>query len=182
MLPNSTGVPLAAVALTCSPEPGVVKTAPRGELTLKKTPGKRFGADDASGTPSQLISRRPEPKLPTAFGFNVPRSVRKLVIAGVIDAASAPLAEVMTGAEWAAWARPRSAIERQALLVDSSPVSSACTATSHPGPSTPLKSSRCSGVPQGAGAGQRSSPAGPDLTRARGPQFVIEHRIGWLLD
>ena len=76
MLPNSTGVPLAAVALTWKPVPPVVKTTPRGEFVLKKLGGNRFGAENASGTPSQLISRRPLPKEPATFGFKVPRSDR----------------------------------------------------------------------------------------------------------
>ena len=37
MFPNSMGVPVEfpAVALTWKPVPGVLKTTPRGELTLK---------------------------------------------------------------------------------------------------------------------------------------------------
>ena len=42
-----------------SPVPGVKNTTQRGELLLKKFAGSRFGAERASGTPSQLISRRP---------------------------------------------------------------------------------------------------------------------------
>jgi hypothetical protein len=63
MLPNSTAL-IPALALTWKPVPGVEKTTPRGELTLKKVAGRAFGAEKASGTPSQLISRRPLPKLP----------------------------------------------------------------------------------------------------------------------
>ena len=64
MLPNSIGVPLAAVALTWNPVPGVENTTPRGLFTLKKLAGRLFGAAEASGTPSQLISRRaPVPSL-----------------------------------------------------------------------------------------------------------------------
>ena len=74
MLSNSIGAGLAA--LTWNPLPWVEKTTPRGELTLKKSAGKRLGAEKAAGTPSQLISRRPEPSDPTTFGLRVPRSVR----------------------------------------------------------------------------------------------------------
>jgi len=42
---------------------------------LKKLAGRRFGAANASGTASQLISRRPLPKEPATLGFKVPRSV-----------------------------------------------------------------------------------------------------------
>ncbi len=37
---------------------------PPGELLLKKFAGNRFGAEKASGTPSQLISRRPVGNVP----------------------------------------------------------------------------------------------------------------------
>src|SRR3977135_4440184 len=77
MLPNSTGVPDAAVALTSKPVPGVPKITPRGEFTLKKFAGRLLGAESASGTPSQLISRRPVPKLPITLGFSVPSDVLK---------------------------------------------------------------------------------------------------------
>src|SRR6266481_1813634 len=60
MLSNWIGA-TPALALTWKPVPGVPKTTPRGELTLKKFAGRLFGAERASGTPSQLISRRPEP-------------------------------------------------------------------------------------------------------------------------
>jgi len=43
MLPNRTGVPVAAWALTSKPVPGVRKKAPRGELSLKNVAGKEFG-------------------------------------------------------------------------------------------------------------------------------------------
>ncbi|MEJ7669268.1 MAG: hypothetical protein WKH97_11140 [Casimicrobiaceae bacterium] len=56
MLANSTGA-TPALALTWNPVPGVPKTTPRGELTLKKLAGRLLGAESASGTPSQLISR-----------------------------------------------------------------------------------------------------------------------------
>src|SRR5215470_2121698 len=73
MLPNLTGTPEAAFALTWKPAPGVENTTPRGELTLKKFGGKAFGEKNASGTPSQLISRRPVPNEPATFGLRLPR-------------------------------------------------------------------------------------------------------------
>ena len=75
MLPNSTA-PAAALALTWKPAPGVENTTPRGELLLKKLAGRLLGAASASGTPSQLISRRPEPKLPATLAFSGPRLLR----------------------------------------------------------------------------------------------------------
>src|SRR3954452_3744334 len=65
MLPKSMGA-MPAFALTWKPVPEVAKTTPRGEFTLKKFAGRLFGADSASGTPSQLISRRMPPKEPFA--------------------------------------------------------------------------------------------------------------------
>ena len=82
MFPKSTSVPLAAVALTWNPVPGVEKTTPRRLFELKKLAGRRFGAAKASGTPSQLISRRPVPKEPATFGFSVPSAARKLSTEG----------------------------------------------------------------------------------------------------
>src|SRR4029434_3834539 len=66
MLPNRTGVfvGFASSALTWNPVPGVKKTTPRGELLLKKFAGRLLGAEKASGTPSQLISRRPSGNVP----------------------------------------------------------------------------------------------------------------------
>ena len=59
------------------PVPGVENTTPRGEFTLKKFAGRLFGAADASGTPSQLISRRKPPNDPFAPAVvPPPRSVR----------------------------------------------------------------------------------------------------------
>jgi hypothetical protein len=76
--PKRTGVlvGLESSALTRRAVPGVLNTAPRSELLLKKLPGKSLGAEKLSGTPSQLISRRPLPNDPATFGFSVPRSVR----------------------------------------------------------------------------------------------------------
>src|SRR5215217_1569926 len=90
MLPNRTGVPLAAVALTWKPVPGVLRTAPRGELLLKKLAGRLFGAAEPSGTPSQLISRRPCTNDPAWFGLSAPRSLRKSSTTDWIEAAVAP--------------------------------------------------------------------------------------------
>src|SRR5436309_15641096 len=98
MFPNCTGVPLAAVALTWNPVPGVPKTTPRGEFTLKKLAGRLFGAESASGTPSQLISRRPLPNDPAMFGFRVPREDRKASTVAWIAVESGPEADKVTKA------------------------------------------------------------------------------------
>ncbi len=77
--------------------PGVEKTTPRGEFTLKKFAGKLLGADRASGTPSQLISRRTPPKEPFAPAtVPPPRSTRKASRAAVILAGVVPLADSRT--------------------------------------------------------------------------------------
>ena len=82
-LPNSTGVLVgfAALALTWKPVPvdpaANENTTPRGDVMLKKSAGRLFDADFVSGTPSQLISRRPFANEPALFAFSVPRSVRK---------------------------------------------------------------------------------------------------------
>src|SRR5258706_15765201 len=94
MLPNSTAVPEAALALTCNAVPGVDKTTPRGELTLKKLAGKRFGAEEPSGTPSQLISRRPLPKEPATLALSVPKLVRNASTVAWIPAALRPVPDV----------------------------------------------------------------------------------------
>src|SRR4051794_18232204 len=79
---NSGGAPTAGLPLTLKPAAGPLNTAPRGELTLKKLAGRLFGAERASGTPSQLISRRPVPKEPATFGFRgSPRSARNALTA-----------------------------------------------------------------------------------------------------
>src|SRR5438045_1712140 len=90
MLSNWMGA-IPALALTWKPVPGVLKITPRGELTLKKLAGRLFGAERASGTPSQLISRRRPPKEPFAPAtVPPPRSVRKASRAGVMAAAFEP--------------------------------------------------------------------------------------------
>src|SRR5438477_6035065 len=96
MLPNSTAVPDAAFALTWKPVPGVLKITPRGEFTLKKFAGRLLGAESASGTPSQLISRRPVPKLPATLGFSVPSDVLKASTVDWMPAGLVPEAEKMT--------------------------------------------------------------------------------------
>src|SRR4051794_8465954 len=101
MLPNRTGVPvgLALFALTWKPVPGVEKTAPRGLFTLKKLAGRAFGADCASGTPSQLISRRTPPNDPFSPAVvPPPRSALNWSTVGWIAAALAPTAVRTTGA------------------------------------------------------------------------------------
>src|SRR4030095_15357439 len=86
---------MPALALTWNPVPGGENTAPRGEFTLKKSAGRLFGAESASGTPSQLISRRPLPNEPATLGFNVPRSFRKASTDAAISGAVLPVADTM---------------------------------------------------------------------------------------
>ena len=50
---------LKPLSLTRRPVPPVVNNTPRGDLALKKSPGKVSVLVNAAGTPSQLISRRP---------------------------------------------------------------------------------------------------------------------------
>lgn len=110
MFPNRTAVPEAPVALTAKPVPGVEKTTPRGEFTLKKFAGKEFGAENPSGTPSQLISRRPLPNEPAVFGFSVPSVARNASTCVWIDAAVAPPPATMD------WACPVAAAARSASV------------------------------------------------------------------
>src|SRR5205814_4187133 len=99
-VPNSVGelVGLAAWALTTNPfpsDPGAnPNTTPRGEFLLKKSEGKAFGSAELSGTPSQLISRRPAPPFwtPAWFGFKDPRAARKASTAGWTAGGSGPAA------------------------------------------------------------------------------------------
>src|SRR3990170_3885920 len=70
---------LSRRALTCTPRPGVAKFAPRarGDLgALKKSPGRKLGAANSSGTLSQLISRRPVGFEPASPPLSGPSSVR----------------------------------------------------------------------------------------------------------
>src|SRR5512132_462972 len=88
------------------PVPGVDRTTPRGEFTLKKSAGRRLGSARLSGTPSQLISRRTPPNEPFAPGTVPPpiaaRNASRLAVTvprspdalnGVIIAADAPPAK-----------------------------------------------------------------------------------------
>jgi hypothetical protein len=79
----------------------VENTVPRGEFTLKKSLGSRFGAEKLAGTPSQFISRLPVPKEPATLGFRLPRSVLKAFTVGVIAAASGPDAKKLIDRAWA---------------------------------------------------------------------------------
>src|SRR5262245_66555315 len=98
-LPKSTAVfvGLSLSALTWKPLPGVKNTAPRGELALKKLAGRLFGAEKASGTPSQLISRWPLGNEPATLGFRGPRKARKSSTAAWMSAGTAPDASNPTG-------------------------------------------------------------------------------------
>src|SRR3954452_5232603 len=87
--------PSVVAPLTSNPVPGVEKITPRGEFTLKKVAGRRFGPEKFAGTPSQLISRRSPPKEPFAPAVvPPPRSLRKASLAGVIAAAVVPVADL----------------------------------------------------------------------------------------
>src|SRR5437867_13140459 len=99
MLPNRTGVfvGLESSALTWNPVPGVKKTTPRGELKLKKLAGKLLGAATASGTPSQLISRRPSGNDPPT-PLLAPRNVRKALTVARMSDGLAPDTSKTTGA------------------------------------------------------------------------------------
>src|SRR5215210_2561167 len=96
--PNSAAPDPLPSPDTRNPVPGVENTTPRGEFTLKKFAGREFGDDDASGTPSQLISRRPVPFEPAVFGLSGPSAVRKAATVLWIATAFAPAAENTTGA------------------------------------------------------------------------------------
>src|SRR5262245_35953971 len=99
MLPKRTAVPLAALALFWKPVPGVERTTPRGELELKNPGGRALGASKVSGTASQLISRRPEPKVPMTLGLRPPpRSALKASIAAWMAGPLAPAALRITWA------------------------------------------------------------------------------------
>src|SRR5947199_2195965 len=89
---------MPALALTRTADPGVENTAPRGELTLKKSGGRLLGSARLLGTPSQLISRRPEGKLPATLGLSPPKLARNASTTGDTPAASAPAPWNTTGA------------------------------------------------------------------------------------
>jgi hypothetical protein len=80
-LPKSTGVcvGLTLFALTANLLPAPLEnTAPRGTAVLNRSRGMRLGAASASGTASQLISRRPIPCDPGVEPlFGSPTSARK---------------------------------------------------------------------------------------------------------
>src|SRR5512143_3008892 len=116
MLANSMGA-TPALALTWKPVPGVEKTAPRGEFTLKKFAGRMFGAEKASGTPSQLISRRPVANDPAVLGLRGPRAVRYASTADWIDAASAPAALKLIAAPNAVEATSPNATAKRSLFL-----------------------------------------------------------------
>ena len=99
-MPNRTGA-TPAFALTATPVPGVENSAPRGEFTLKKLFGSRFGSEKLLGTASQFISHLPVPNEPATLGFRVPRSVLKASTVGVIAAASGPDAKKLIDRAWA---------------------------------------------------------------------------------
>src|SRR3954471_18605385 len=102
MFPKSTGTPSVAAPLTWKPAPGVEKITPRGEFTLKKFAARLFGAAEAAGTPSQLISRRTPPNDPFAPAVVPPlRSKRNesRALTRVASFAVAPVADRTTWAE-----------------------------------------------------------------------------------
>src|SRR5436309_5401032 len=104
MFPNLTGVfvGLTRLALTSNPVPGVKNTTPRGEFLLKKFAGNRFGAEKASGTASQLISRWPVADGGPAMLLGFPKKFLKTFTVFRISAAVAPDASNTCGAAEAA--------------------------------------------------------------------------------
>ena len=89
-------------ALTSNPLPGVKNTIPRGEFLLKKFAGNRFGAEKASGTASQLISRWPVADGGPAMLLGFPKKFLKAFTLVRISAAVAPDASNTCGAAEAA--------------------------------------------------------------------------------
>src|SRR5437762_3800656 len=90
------------LALTSNPVPGVKNTIPRGEFLLKKFAGNRFGAEKASGTASQLISRWPVADGGPAMLLGFPKKFLKAFTVFRISAAVAPDASNTCGAAEAA--------------------------------------------------------------------------------
>src|SRR6266436_918141 len=93
MFPNSGRVLVLFLlaALTCKPVPGVLKTMPRARgavVALKKSGAYRFGADCSSGTPSQLISRRPDGLAPGSPPLLAPSRPRYWSTAAAISPAA----------------------------------------------------------------------------------------------
>src|SRR5438445_272000 len=77
-----------------------MRTRPIRSPASKRTPRKDsplFGGENASGTPSQLISRRPDPNEPGTLGLSVPSAARKALTVGVMAAGSLPDAEKTMG-------------------------------------------------------------------------------------
>src|SRR3989304_5335234 len=103
MLSNRTGA-TPAFALTWKPAPEPEKPTPPGELTLKKSAGRLLGAEKPSGTPSQLISRRPDACSPgVAPLFGLPSAERHWLTAPVMS----PEPEIMTAAATEIVGKPR---------------------------------------------------------------------------
>jgi hypothetical protein len=100
MFPNLTGVfvGFTMLALTSNPVPGVKNTIPRGEFLLKKFAGNRCGAEKASGTPSQLISRWPVADGGPAMLLGFPKKFLKAFTVFRISFGVAPDASNTTGA------------------------------------------------------------------------------------
>src|SRR5204863_3426662 len=90
------------LALTSNPVPGVKNTTPRGEFLLKKFAGNRFGAEKASGTASQLISRWPVADGGPAMLLGFPKKFLKAFTVFRISFAVAPDASNTCGAAEAA--------------------------------------------------------------------------------
>src|SRR5437762_13594079 len=90
------------LALNSNPVPGVKNTIPRGEFLLKKFAGNRFGEEQASGTPSQLISRWPVADGGPAMLLGFPKKFLNASTAVWISAGAAPDASNTCGAAEAA--------------------------------------------------------------------------------
>jgi hypothetical protein len=80
----------------------VKNTIPRGEFLLKKFAGNRFGAEKASGTASQLISRWPVADGGPAMLLGFPKKFLKASTAAWISAGVTPDASNTCGAAEAA--------------------------------------------------------------------------------
>src|SRR6266545_2424919 len=154
MFPNRTGVRvgLPVLALAWKPLPGVEKTTPRGEFELKKLAGKLLGEEKESGTPSQLISRRPEAKVPPTPLLAPPRSARNWSTAAWIDAGDSPVAWRITAPPKArpgmSAKRPDASTQRRIMIPSFSFVP--CRRTASPGPIASLPSDRVMQEPYAA--------------------------------
>src|SRR5690349_12970591 len=91
-------VGLSASALTWNLLFFDTNTAPRGTLVLKKSGGNRFGADCASGVPSQLISRRPAAAGGLLALLGSPSSPWNAVTVGLSPAASPAAPSILVNA------------------------------------------------------------------------------------